>query len=263
MNNNDIKIVFVDIDWTILNHSKRPSRYDMPSIRALKKAQKKGIKVFINTARPYHSVDQIRFFNYFKPDGLILGNGNLVTYQDIKIFSSDIPINVFEHICEVANKNDLNLEGIRHFDCFLINNNTKCAEKLFATYPEDMPKVEDYHHQETIGINLFAPIEYDEIIKKEVPEDYVYFRYHDYGVDIAPPPHDKGAAIKMVLEYLGLSRDNAMAIGDDIADIAMFEHVKYGIAMANGKEETIKTATHVTKHISKHGVKHILKELVF
>ena len=54
-----------------------------------------------------------------------------------------------------------------------------------------------------------------------------------------------------------------MAIGDDIQDISMFNEVKFGIAMANGKEETIASASHVTKHISKHGVKHILNKLIF
>ena len=36
----DIKIIFVDIDWTILNHSSFPSAYDFESIDALKEAQK-------------------------------------------------------------------------------------------------------------------------------------------------------------------------------------------------------------------------------
>ena len=260
---NDIQIIFVDIDWTIFDHSKRPSKYDIPSLKALKKAQKKGIKVFINTARPYHSVEQINFFDFFQPDGLILGNGNLVTYKDEVIFSSDIPIKTFEKISKTVLDLKLNMEGIRKYDCFLISDIDEHAKALFATYPEDMPHVEDYHGQDTIGINLFCTEDYDETIKKVVPQDYIYFRYHDHGVDIAPPPHDKGEAIKMVLDHLNISKDNAMAIGDDIADIPMFGQVKYGIAMANGKEETINSATHVAKHISKHGVKHILKELVF
>ena len=38
-----IKIIFVDIDWTLLNHKYKPGKYDMSSIRALKRIQKKGI----------------------------------------------------------------------------------------------------------------------------------------------------------------------------------------------------------------------------
>ena len=259
----DIKIIFVDIDWTILNHSKRPPRYDMPSIRALKKAQKKGVKVFINTARPYHSVMQINFTKYFQPDGMILANGGLVIYNNEILYASDVKVEDFERFSELALANHVNLEGIRYYDCFLISEVDERAKSLFATYPENIPPVEDYHNQKTIGICLYAPSEYDEMFQKILPPDYIYFRFHENGVDVAPLPHDKGEAIKIVLDKLNLSKENAMAIGDDLQDISMFEQVKYGVAMANGKEETINSASHITKHISKHGVKHILKELVF
>ena len=81
-------------------------------------------------------------------------------------------------------------------------------------------------------------------------------------LSIAPNPHDKGEAIDIVLDKLKISKDHAMAIGDDIVDISMFNHVRYGVAMGNGKQEVVDNATHVAKHIQEHGVKEILKDLV-
>lgn len=259
---NDIKIIFVDIDWTILDHSSFPSVYDYESLDALKEAQKQGIKVFINTARPYHSVMQIKFFDYFQPDGMILSNGGLVIYNDEVLYASYIKIRDFESICDLAKQNNLCLEGIRLYDCFIIKEIDDAGKALFATYPEDVPPVEDYHNQKTIGICLFAPEKYDELFKNNLPDDFFYFRYHDFGVDIAPNPHDKGEAIDIVLDKLKISKENAMAIGDDIVDISMFNHVRYGVAMGNGKQEVIDNATHVAKHIQEHGVKEMLKDLV-
>ena len=259
---NEIKIIFVDIDWTILDHSSFPSVYDYESLDALKEAQKQGIKVFINTARPYHSVMQIKFFDYFQPDGMILSNGGLVIYNDEVLYASYIKIKDFESICDLAKQNNLCLEGIRLYDCFIIKEIDDAGKALFATYPEDVPPVEDYHNQKTIGICLFAPEKYDELFKNNLPDDFFYFRYHDFGVDIAPNPHDKGEAIDIVLDKLKISKENAMAIGDDIVDISMFNHVRYGVAMGNGKQEVIDNATHVAKHIQEHGVKEMLKDLV-
>ena len=259
---NNIKIIFVDIDWTILDHSSFPSVYDYESLDALKEAQKQGIKVFINTARPYHSVMQIKFFDYFQPDGMILSNGGLVIYNDEVLYASYIKIKDFESICDLAKQNNLCLEGIRLYDCFIIKEIDDAGKALFATYPEDVPPVEDYHNQKTIGICLFAPEKYDELFKNNLPDDFFYFRYHDFGVDIAPNPHDKGEAIDIVLDKLKISKENAMAIGDDIVDISMFNHVRYGVAMGNGKQEVIDNATHVAKHIQEHGVKEMLKDLV-
>ena len=260
---NDIRIIFVDIDWTILNHSFQPSQFDIESIEALKKAQKLGVKVFINTARPYHSVKQVKLFDYLKPDGMVLCNGGLITYQDEVLYSSDISSKDFTKIAKTALKYNLNLEGIRQKDCFLIKEVDDKVISLFSTYPENVPPVEDYHNQKTIGICLFAPEEYDELFKKQLPKNYVYFRYHEYGVDIAPYPHDKGEAIKIVLDKLNISKDNALAIGDDIVDISMFKEVKYGVAMSNGRIETIDAASHIAKHINDHGVRDILQELLF
>ncbi len=259
---NDIKIIFVDIDWTIFNHSSLPSFYDLESIDALKKAQKQGVKVFINTARPYHSVEQIRLQELFIPDGMILCNGGLILYEDNVLYSSDIAVEDFERLSKLALDNGLNLQGIRLRDSFMIAEENEAVKSLFTTFPEDMPGVEDYHGQKTVGICLFAPKEYDELFKNNIPKDYVYFRYHDYGVDIAPGPHDKGEAIKIVLNSLNISKDFAMAIGDDIVDIAMFKQVKYGIAMGNGHEDVLKNAHHITSHINEHGVKRVIEEFV-
>ena len=258
----NIQIIFVDIDWTILNHSSSPSFYDLDSIEALKEAQAKGVKIFISTARPYHSVEQIKLFDLIKPDGMILSNGGVVIYNNKILYASYIKPSIFESICEVANKHNLNLEGIRLYDCFMIKEYDAATKALFDTYPEDIPPIEDYHNQETIGINLFASKEYDEEFLKILPKDFCYFRYHDYGVDIAPNPHDKGEAVEIVLKELGISKEHAMAIGDDLVDISMFNKVKYGVAMSNGKPEVIDSATHVTKHINEHGVKSIIEELV-
>lgn len=258
----DIKIIFVDIDWTIFNHSSFPSFYDYESIDALKEAQRRGVKIFINTARPYHSVEQIKLFDLIKPDGMILSNGGVVIYNNEVLYSSDIKPEYFETICEVAKKHNLNLEGVRIYDCFMIKEIDDATKALFATYPENIPQIEDFHQQNTIGINLFASKEYDEEFLKVLPKDYVYFRYHDFGVDIAPSPHDKGEAIKIVLDKLNISKDHAMAIGDDIVDISMFNQVKYGVAMSNGKIEAINSAKYLAKHIDEHGVKLIIEDLV-
>ena len=66
---NKYKIIFVDIDWTILDHDLHDWHY--LSIDALKEAQKKGILVYLNTARPYDSIVHTGLFNIFKPDGIV------------------------------------------------------------------------------------------------------------------------------------------------------------------------------------------------
>ena len=258
--NSDIKIIFVDIDWTLLNHSYKPARYDKKSIDALKKAQEKGVLIFICTARPYHSVEQINLFNHFTPDGMVVANGGEVFVKDKIIYKTEYPVKYFEKLCEKVLTLGLNLEGIREKDCFLISDNHEDLKELFSTYPEDIPPIDDYYNQHVIGVNFFAPESIDEEMKAYLKKESYYFRYHPHGVDLAYEPHIKGVGVNKALEYLNICKDNAMAIGDDLQDIEMFDAVKYKVAMKNGKEEVKQASNFVTKHINRHGVKHALKK---
>lgn len=256
-----IKIIFSDIDWTLFDHSKRPSKFDMPSIRMLKRLQKKGVIIFLCTARPYHSVEQIKILDLIKPDGLIAANGGIIFYKNEIIYRDKLDALDFEKLCEVVKKYNGNVEGVRPYDAFIINDNYDDMSKLFETYPEKVPPIDDYRHQDLIGANIFIQEEYDELIKKECPFLKYYYRYHPYGVDIANEIHDKGVAVKLVLEHLGLRKEEAIAYGDDLQDIAMFNEVGYSVALENAKEEVKKAANYVSKSVTKHGVKKSLKQL--
>ena len=260
--NSNIKIIFVDIDCTLLDHTKKPSRFDKRSIGYLNKLQKQGVTIFICTARPYHSVERIKILDLMKPDGMILANGGLIIYKDEIIYNPIMLEKDFTKLCELANKYGGNVEGIRPYNCFLINNNIEDVEKLFDTYPEDIPPIEDYHHQQVIGATLFIHKDKDEEIRPKLPKNLYYYRYHDYGVDIASIPHIKGESVKFVLDHLKIDKEYACSIGDDYQDISMFEETNYSIAMGNGKEEVKDKAKHITKTVTKHGVKYILKRLM-
>ena len=258
----NIKIIFTDIDCTIFDHSSPPSKFDKHSIKELKRMQKKGIKVFLCTARPYHSLEQIRLLDLFQPDGMILANGGLVIIGEEIVYQTKMDVKDFEYLCDLALSFDANVEGIRPYDCFLIKEVDKAVIELFKTYPEEYPKVEDYHSQKVIGCTLFLYKDFDEEFKKKIPSDYYYFRYHDYGVDVANVIHAKGEGIRIVLDKLNISKENALAIGDDIQDISMFEEVKYAVAVDNAKDEVKNRATHITKSVTHHGVRDILRKLI-
>ena len=259
--NKDYKIIFVDIDWTIFDHSIRPSQFDMDSINYLSRLQKEGVKVFICTARPYHSVEQIKLLDIFKPDGMILANGGQVVIDDESIYVDGMKEEEFEKICEIALSMNLNLEGVREKDAFLIAPICKEVEYVFETYPEIVPPVLDYHHQKVLSCTIFAYKDLDEQIINKLPKDLLNFRYHDYALEITTSAHIKGEGIKRVLDLLKIKKEEAIAIGDDIVDISMFENVGVGIAMGNGKDEVKESAHIITETVTKKGVYHALRKL--
>ena len=255
MKNKDIKILFVDIDWTILDHKNK--RFDMKSIKGLKKAQKRGIKVFLCTARPYHSVEQTGLFKIFKPDGAV--SGAMVCVEGKTIYKNIIPHNILYPIAESTIKHGLTMECTLENGRFLIAPKDDYVDACFSIFFEEMPEVGDYHNQEVVSILLFCPKDKEKQLKKEMPDGVKWFRFHDSGVDVCYKTHQKSDGVVMALNHLGLLKEQSMSFGDDFSDISMFNATGIGVALNNGKEEAKKAANYVTKEVWKHGVYHALK----
>ena len=100
-NRSDIKIIFTDIDWTILNHGHGKHVYDKKSLDALKKAQANGVKVFVSTARPHESLKLTGFFDNFVPDGMILSNGAVIFIGDEILFHDSMNPELVNRICDI------------------------------------------------------------------------------------------------------------------------------------------------------------------
>lgn len=66
-------------------------------------------------------------------------------------------------------------------------------------------------------------------------EEIQVFRHVD-SFDIVPAGIDKTAGIQYVLDVLGITRDNIIAIGDGVNDYCMFEMAGYSVGV-NVKEE--------------------------
>ena len=76
-NKPDIKIIFVDIDWTIFDHDIHD--WDYESIDVIKKIQNSGILIFLCTARPYDSILRMGLFD-------VLNMGCYLFYSKIRMF---------------------------------------------------------------------------------------------------------------------------------------------------------------------------------
>ena len=84
----------------------------------------------------------------------------------------------------------------------------------------------------------------------------------EYFHDIVMGNVSKGTGIAEVLDYLNISKDEAMSIGDSDNDIAMTLVVGTSIAMGNATENLKKCSTQVIKSNTEGGLYLFLKTLV-
>lgn len=249
---NKYKIIFVDIDWTILDHDLHD--WDYLSIDALKEAQKKGILVYLNTARPYDSIVHTGLFNIFKPDGIVCTNGGVIFAGDKLLFSNIIPEDIVHDIERICNKHHLVLELSTNKERYFTSKPNKYVADYFSVYAETIPVIRKYHNKEVSAILLFAPEKYDEILQKEFPKEMNYYRFDTCGVDVGYYMNTKGDGVRRVLKHLNIDKKDSIGAGDDIGDISMFEEVGLSIALGNSKEEVKNAADIVSDDISEHGL---------
>ena len=107
MNALPYKIIFVDIDWTILDHNIHD--WDYQSIDVLKELQRRGVLVYINTARPYDSVIRTGILDVFVPDGMVCTGGGVTFIGDELLYENVFPEEAVRIIEKVANKHHLTL----------------------------------------------------------------------------------------------------------------------------------------------------------
>ncbi|MCR5184848.1 MAG: HAD family hydrolase [Bacilli bacterium] len=255
---NKYKIIFVDIDWTILNH--KIHDWDYESILALKMAQEKGILVYLCTARPYDSVVHTGLFDLFTPDGTICTNGGVAFVKDEVLFANNIPEDIVKKAEDIANKHSLVIEMSSETDRYFTADANIWVDEYFKSYAETIPPTLAYKNDHVSAMLLFAPEFMDEELIKELPPEIRYYRFDLYGVDMCYFENNKGNAIKRVLEHLSIKKEESIGIGDDYGDIPMFNETGLSIALGNGKEEAKQNATYIAPSIHEHGLALALKD---
>ena len=258
---NNYKIAFIDIDWTILNH--RDHSFDAPSIENIKKIQEQGVLIYFCTARTYISAKDTGLFDLIKPDGMICTNGGLVFVNDELIKANTYPEELVKTILKVANRHHVVLEFATIKEKYFTNTVNQYVLNYHSVYFEELPEVRKNAIKNVTEVLAFIPEKYDEKMINELPKEVNYYRYDNYGVNIGYFKNKKGDAVKLVLDHLGINKEQALAIGDSEDDISMFECVGTSVAMGNAKSDLVKEkATIVTETIDNHGVATIIANLI-
>jgi len=256
MNKSNIKIIFTDLDWTLFDHNQL--KYIESGLEALKKARENGVKVIICTARCYSSMTRVDAFNQIPHDGYICSGGGIAKAEDGYVYRHHLDSKLVRTLIDEFNKHDMVSQIICYNEAFLTKEENEISKIYYDNWLEYRPYVRDYNDEEVTSILLFAK-EGEEKFLKDYP--VTTFRFFEYGLDIIPCPYTKSEGVKAILDHYGFSKDEAMALGDDIADIEMFNEVKYGVAVGNAKQELKDKAYLVTDHLANDGVYKALKEL--
>ena len=262
--NKDTKLLFFDIDGTLITEDER-RLFPESAKAAIRRARELGHLVFINTGRVFANIeDNIKDAGF---DGYVCGCGTNIIYHDRDLFHNTLS----KDLCrQVAYK----CRELKFYGLFEHRDRT-CIDVQIGQHPLHSQMVEYFSKN---GRELVTDIEdinflfdkfsawYDN--EENVPEMKgfleLWFDYIDREgsfCEIVPKGFSKATGIKYLLDYFDLPLENAYAFGDGNNDAPMLLYVKNSVLMKKGPENLKKQVMLVTEDVEQDGIFNAMKKL--
>lgn len=250
------KIVFFDVDGTITSYKNGTIPHSTKN--AIRSLLQNGMKVVAATGRPLSMCKEIAELGI---ETFITANGAYVSHQG-EIIHKMVFSRELEH--QFTHFSSQQQHALTFYSEKLHMNevqNGKVMKAMFETLRlEEFPPIKtSVDSGETYLLCLFVDDAELENYKLQFPTIH-FKRWHPYIVNVLEEEISKSVAIEKVLDYFGLTKEEAIAFGDGENDIDMLELVELGIAMGNASEKVKETAHFVTKDSSEDGIEWALKK---
>ena len=236
------KIVFFDLDGTLLNEEKSILKENKESI---KKACENGIEVVICSGRQQ---SQVRYYQKEAGAGkyIITTNGAEIydTELEEQLFNCSLEKEFCKEFYKYIVENKLFFRIDTKYARYINQEKNRLMDELLFNEEHNKFFEENIVLQFSVGSISSAKI--DEVI--EYLKKFPYIKVENrYNAKLTADPLDiinvinknasKGNAIRGLCKYLKINVEDAIAFGDDNNDISMFEAVGYPIAMGNASNK--------------------------
>ena len=258
----DIKLLVLDVDGTLLNSNREMTER---TIKTLRKAQQNGVRIALASGRPTHGILQ-----FASEIDLDFNDGYIISYNGAKVTEASTGKVLFErridpqmipyleretaktgsslayyykdevvatdtsnvHIIDEAQMNNLKLRQVESiskmfdpkgggqeewpFEVMIVNDDEQALQALDSHFKRHLNGVLD-----TIHSNPYLL----EIVGYQVGKSY---------------------AMSALVQNLGISMKQVLAVGDGVADINMLQMAGVGLAMGNASDEVKRCADYTT-----------------
>ena len=250
-----MKILFFDLDDTLLHSDKTISQY---TLETLKECQGRGLLIGFSTSRgQMHDSIYVKQVN---PD-IIIGNGGAsIFYKGSSIFTAsftleetrtmlDAAYNVCGSSCEITLDTHDTIYWNRKADKST-NYGFSSVYSDFRNFAQPALKIcvqtEDALKAEKIAASVPGSV----VIRFS---DIPWYKF-------SPANATKEHAIRFVSEYLDTPLSEMAAFGDDFSDIGMIKLCGTGVAMGNAIQEVKNAADFVTQSNNDDGAAKFIRE---
>ena len=265
------KLLVLDVDGTLLNDEREISKR---TLAALLKVQQMGVRIVLASGRPTYGLmplaKTLELGNY---GGFVLSyNGcQIIKAQNGEIlFERRINPDMLPYLAKKARKNGCAIYTY-HDDTHitdspdneyikneaLLNNLKIIREDEFSTAIDFAPcKCMLVSDKEKALIGL------EQHWEKRLAGTLDAFRSEPYFLEVVPCGVNKANTLGALLEHLGVTREEVIAVGDGVCDVTMLQLAGMGVAMGHSQDSVKVCADYVTASNEEDGVALAVEKLI-
>ena len=265
------KLLVLDVDGTLLNDEREISKR---TLAALLKVQQMGVRIVLASGRPTYGLmplaKTLELGNY---GGFVLSyNGcQIIKAQNGEIlFERRINPEMLPYLEKKARKNGFAIFTY-HDDTLitdspdneyikneaLLNNLKIIKEDEFSTAIDFAPcKCMPVSDKEKAQIGL------EQHWEKRLAGTLDAFRSEPYFLEVVPCGVNKANTLGALLEHLGVTREEVIAVGDGVCDVTMLQLAGMGVAMGHSQDSVKVCADYVTASNEEDGVALAVEKLI-
>jgi Cof subfamily protein (haloacid dehalogenase superfamily) len=266
-----IKLIAIDMDGTLLNHKHEIT----PAVKqAIGAAREKGVYVALATGRPFIGIQRYLLELDLLQEGqyCVTNNGALVQRTANGECVSEITLGFDDYLYfeAMARQIDVHFHALT-FDTLYTANPDISRYTVFEAHLTGMPlkfrRVDEM--DKTLRFPKVMMIDEPAVLDRaisRIPKDafnrYTIMKSAEYYLELLRKEANKGVGVKALADYLHLSANEVMAIGDQENDLAMIEYAGTGVAMGNAIDQLKAISQFVTKTNMEDGVAVAIQKLV-
>lgn len=265
------KLLVLDVDGTLLNDEREISKR---TLAALLKVQQMGVRIVLASGRPTYGLmplaKTLELGNY---GGFVLSyNGcQIIKAQNGEIlFERRINPEMLPYLEKKARKNG--------FAIFTYHNDTLITDSPDNEYIKNealLNNLKIIREDEFSTAIDFAPckcmlvsdkeealIELEQHWEKRLAGTLDAFRSEPYFLEVVPCGVNKANTLGALLEHLGVTREEVIAVGDGVCDVTMLQLAGMGVAMGHSQDSVKVCADYVTASNEEDGVALAVEKLI-
>jgi Cof subfamily protein (haloacid dehalogenase superfamily) len=244
------KLIFFDIDGTLLDHDKKLPSSTKAAIAELKS---KGHEVAIATGRAPFMFQELR--EELGIDTFVALNGQYVVLKGKVIYRNPIRTDLLVNLTGFAATLNhpiayMDIEGMK------VNvPNHIWVESSMGSLKLALPEHDPHYYlsHDIYQAMIFCLEEHEELYRQCFNE-IKFVRWHEVSMDAVPLNGSKANGIVQIMKQEGRVKDEVYAFGDNYNDIEMLRFVGHGVSMGNAPEIVKKEARYVTKNVEEDGI---------